>query len=79
MAPRKPTWDWKARGCAEFQHFTVAFAVKEYVQNVVGQILKDLRVREWSDWEREDLRASLVHYVLAHLSLDPRQSPRMYP
>ncbi|KAJ7277405.1 hypothetical protein C8J57DRAFT_1713757 [Mycena rebaudengoi] len=59
MAPRKPTWDWKARGCAEFQHFTVAFAVKEYVQNVVGQILKDLRVREWSDWEREDLRASL--------------------
>ncbi|KAJ7466048.1 hypothetical protein FB451DRAFT_1561304 [Mycena latifolia] len=56
MAPRKPTWDWKARDCAEFQHFTVPFAVKEYVQNVVGQALKDLRVREWSDWTREDLR-----------------------
>lgn len=27
-----------------------------YVQNVVGQILKDLRVREWDDWRREDLR-----------------------
>ncbi|KAJ6583595.1 hypothetical protein DFH09DRAFT_911624 [Mycena vulgaris] len=56
MAPRKPTWDWKARDCAEFKHFTVAFAVKEYVQNVVGQALKDLKVREWSEWSREDLR-----------------------
>ncbi|KAJ6458351.1 hypothetical protein C8R47DRAFT_1059787 [Mycena vitilis] len=56
MAPRKPTWDWKARGCAEFKHFTVPFAVKEYVQNVVGQALKDLKTREWSDWTREDLR-----------------------
>ncbi|KAJ7096964.1 hypothetical protein C8R44DRAFT_889552 [Mycena epipterygia] len=56
MAPRKPRWDWKARACAEFKHFTVPFAVKEYVQNVVGQPLKELRVREWSDWQREDLR-----------------------
>ncbi|KAJ6611251.1 hypothetical protein B0H10DRAFT_2057105 [Mycena sp. CBHHK59/15] len=56
MAPRKPTWDWKARNCAEFKHFTVAFAVKEYVQNVVGQALKDLQTREWSEWEREDMR-----------------------
>ncbi|KAJ7496451.1 hypothetical protein FB451DRAFT_971507, partial [Mycena latifolia] len=57
---RKPTWDWKARGSAEFQHFTVAFAIKEYVQNVVGQVLKDLKLREWSDWEREDLRVSPI-------------------
>ncbi|KAJ7745568.1 hypothetical protein DFH07DRAFT_924622 [Mycena maculata] len=56
MAPQKPKWDWKARGCAEFANFTVPFAVKEYVQNVVGQVLKDLEVREWSDWQRADLR-----------------------
>ncbi|KAJ6461839.1 hypothetical protein C8R47DRAFT_993422 [Mycena vitilis] len=57
-APRntKPAWDWKARGSAELNGFDVAFGIKEYVQNVVGQILKDLRVREWSDWIREDLR-----------------------
>ncbi|KAJ7068627.1 hypothetical protein C8F01DRAFT_978797 [Mycena amicta] len=60
MAPRKPTWDWKARGCAELEGFTVAFALKEYVQNVVGQALKDLRVREWSEWKREDLRDASI-------------------
>ncbi|KAJ7082761.1 hypothetical protein C8R44DRAFT_992131 [Mycena epipterygia] len=52
----KPSWDWKARGSEELDHFTVAFAVKEYVQNIVGQILKDLEVREWSEWNRVDLR-----------------------
>lgn len=31
------------------------FAVKEYVQNQVGQVLKKLRAREWNDWIREDL------------------------
>ncbi|KAJ7241348.1 hypothetical protein B0H12DRAFT_1074553 [Mycena haematopus] len=52
----KPTWDWKAKKSAELAHFNVPFAVKEYVQNIVGQILKDLQVREWADWNREDLR-----------------------
>ncbi|KAJ7070436.1 hypothetical protein B0H15DRAFT_89168 [Mycena belliarum] len=56
MPPRKPTWDFKARNCSEFDYYTEAFAVKEYVQNIVGQVQKDLQVREWSDWEREDLR-----------------------
>ncbi|KAJ7658705.1 hypothetical protein DFH06DRAFT_1407159, partial [Mycena polygramma] len=56
MAPRKPTWDWKERNCVELKQFTVPFAIKEYVQNVVGQALKDLRAREWSNWAREDLR-----------------------
>ncbi|KAJ7663329.1 hypothetical protein DFH06DRAFT_1471294 [Mycena polygramma] len=61
-APRntKPAWDWKARGSAELNGFNVAFGIKEYVQNVVGQILKDLRAREWSDWIREDLRGTPV-------------------
>ncbi|KAJ7216439.1 hypothetical protein GGX14DRAFT_441518 [Mycena pura] len=56
MPPRKPTYDWKARACEEFRLFTVPFAIKEYVQNVVGQALKDLRQREFSEWKREDLR-----------------------
>ncbi|KAK6996878.1 hypothetical protein R3P38DRAFT_2565078 [Favolaschia claudopus] len=56
MAPRRPTYDWKARNCAELENFDVPFAFKEYVQNVQGQVLKGLRTREWSDWRREDLR-----------------------
>ncbi|KAK6977517.1 hypothetical protein R3P38DRAFT_3123399 [Favolaschia claudopus] len=56
MAPRRPTYDWKARACAELDNFDVPFAFKEYVQNVQGQVLKGLRTREWSDWKREDLR-----------------------
>ncbi|KAJ7459361.1 hypothetical protein FB451DRAFT_1046317, partial [Mycena latifolia] len=28
---------------------------QEYIQNMIGQILKDLETREWSDWTREDL------------------------
>ncbi|KAF8183584.1 hypothetical protein K438DRAFT_2020644 [Mycena galopus ATCC 62051] len=56
----KPTWDWKAKGSEELAHFTVAFAIKEYVQNIVGQILKDLQVKEWADWKREDLRDTSV-------------------
>ncbi|KAJ7886865.1 hypothetical protein B0H14DRAFT_3727890 [Mycena olivaceomarginata] len=56
----KPTWDWKAKNSAELGHFTVPFATKEYMQNIVGQILKDLEVREWNDWTREDLRQKTI-------------------
>ncbi|KAJ6583498.1 hypothetical protein DFH09DRAFT_1029158 [Mycena vulgaris] len=66
MAPRKPTCDWKARNCAELENFTVAYAAKEYIQNVAGQALKDLRVREWSDWKREDYRPWLCREFLEH-------------
>ncbi|KAJ6461852.1 hypothetical protein C8R47DRAFT_993400 [Mycena vitilis] len=61
-APRntKPAWDWKARGSAELNNFDDAFGIKEYVQNAVGQILKDHRAREWSDWTREDYREKPV-------------------
>ncbi|KAJ7611509.1 hypothetical protein DFH06DRAFT_1371956 [Mycena polygramma] len=58
MAPRKPTWDWKAKSCAELKNFTVPFAVGEYVQNAVDQIRKELESREWSDWKREDLTSA---------------------
>ncbi|KAJ7150601.1 hypothetical protein C8R46DRAFT_1305150 [Mycena filopes] len=33
-----------------------AFAIKEFMQNCSGQILKALERREWNDWTREDLR-----------------------
>ncbi|KAJ7664856.1 hypothetical protein B0H17DRAFT_1336624 [Mycena rosella] len=53
----KPSFDWKARNSEEIRHFDAAFANKEFLQNMTGQILKDLQVREWSGWEREDLAA----------------------
>ncbi|KAJ6456696.1 hypothetical protein C8R45DRAFT_1222036 [Mycena sanguinolenta] len=57
---RKPTWSWKAKDSSELEHFSVPFAVKEYMQNIGGQILKDLNVREWNDWTREDLRGKTI-------------------
>ncbi|KAJ7017272.1 hypothetical protein C8F04DRAFT_1403976 [Mycena alexandri] len=56
----KPAWDWKAKKSRELEYFDVPFAIKEYVQNCVGQILKDLQRREWSDWNREDLRGKTL-------------------
>ena len=32
MAPRKPRWDWKAKGAAELDLFNIPFAAKEYLQ-----------------------------------------------
>lgn len=57
MPPPKPWWLWKAPGSAELSHFDPAFAVKEYLQNQVGQIQKEKRTRDWSDWCIDDLRA----------------------
>ncbi|TDL26131.1 hypothetical protein BD410DRAFT_567872 [Rickenella mellea] len=54
----RPTWDWKSPRPAELDHFTIAYATREYVQNQVGQILKGIKSREWADWTREDLRES---------------------
>jgi hypothetical protein len=50
-------YDWQARDCEELKEFDIPFAVKEYVQNTVGQILTALQVRIWRDWDREDLSA----------------------
>ncbi|KAJ7623065.1 hypothetical protein DFH06DRAFT_1446765 [Mycena polygramma] len=58
MAPRKPTWDWKTKSCAELKNFTVPFAIGQYVQNAVDCILKDLEIGEWSGWKTEDLRSA---------------------
>jgi hypothetical protein len=55
-SPPKPWWVWKAPKCAEISHFDVAFAVKEYISNQVGQIQKEKRTREWSDWCIDDLQ-----------------------
>ncbi|KAF7364401.1 hypothetical protein MSAN_01100800 [Mycena sanguinolenta] len=52
----KPSWDWKAKNSPELAHFTVPFAAREYLQNINDRILKDLKVREWRDWSREDFR-----------------------
>ena len=52
----KPWWVWKSAQCVEIQHFDVPFAVKEYLQNQVGQIQKEKHCREWSDWCTDDLR-----------------------
>ncbi|KAG9015070.1 hypothetical protein FRB90_004913 [Tulasnella sp. 427] len=60
---RKPWWGWKSRACAELAEFDIPFAVKEYCQNQIGQILKALETREWSRWERR----SLAGFALATL------------
>ena len=51
------TFDFKARDSDEFEGLNTAFAIKEYLQNSVGQILKALQVRVWRNWDREDLSA----------------------
>ncbi|KAI9793730.1 MAG: hypothetical protein M1816_007625 [Peltula sp. TS41687] len=51
-------WSWKAPHAAEFKNFTIAFAVQQYVQNQVDQVLKELEIEEWSGWFREDLTNS---------------------
>lgn len=58
-----PRWyDWQARDCEELK-FDIPFAVKEYLQNTVGQILTALQVRIWRDWDREDLSAKSPEFT----------------
>ncbi|KAJ7465408.1 hypothetical protein B0H11DRAFT_2049847 [Mycena galericulata] len=52
----KPSFDWKARKSAEFDHFNIPFGIKELLQNVQGQALKDFQAREWNGLTGEDLR-----------------------
>ncbi|KAL1670080.1 hypothetical protein GGF50DRAFT_43154 [Schizophyllum commune] len=59
MPPQKPRWDWKVKGAAELDHFDIPFAIKEYLQNQVGQILKECDIYAWNDWVRWDLRNTL--------------------
>ncbi|KAJ7636813.1 hypothetical protein FB45DRAFT_1138764, partial [Roridomyces roridus] len=48
--------EWKSRDAAELDCFDIPFAIKELIQNIVGQALKDIRAREWEGFKREDLR-----------------------
>lgn len=48
-------YNFKSYGCDEVAWFDNALAIKEYIQNTQGQILKALEVRKWRDWERLDL------------------------
>lgn len=48
-------YNFKSHDCDEIAWFDVPFAIKEYLQNTQGQILKALEVRKWRDWERLDL------------------------
>ena len=57
MPFKRPYKDWKQRRFEELQEpFSIPFAVKEYMQNCVGQALKDLETTEWNGWEHIDLR-----------------------
>ncbi|KAI4518569.1 hypothetical protein K525DRAFT_208192 [Schizophyllum commune Loenen D] len=58
MAPRKPRWDWKAKGAAELDLFDIPFAAKEYLQNQVGQLLKERNIYAWNYWTHNDFRES---------------------
>jgi hypothetical protein len=52
---RLKTYNFKSRDCEKISDFDIPFAIKEYLQNTVGQILKALHVRHWRNWDREDL------------------------
>lgn len=49
------SYNFKSYGCDEVAWFSIPFAIKEYLQNTQGQILKTLQVRKWRDWETLDL------------------------
>ena len=57
------TFDFRAKDCDELKDLDIGFAIKEYLQNSVGQILKALQVRVWRDWDREDLTADVPENV----------------
>jgi hypothetical protein len=53
-------YNFKTERCDELENFDIPFAVKEYLQNTTGQILKALEVRKWREWERTDLSANSI-------------------
>ncbi|KAK6978067.1 hypothetical protein R3P38DRAFT_3470671 [Favolaschia claudopus] len=62
---KKRPFPWKSRDSEELRDFDVPFALKEYFQNIVGQLQKNLKIREWGGWRAEDLQ---------HQSDDQRQA-----
>jgi hypothetical protein len=51
-------YDFKAKGCDELSELDTPFAIKEYLQNSVGQILKALHLKTSRRWHREDFSAN---------------------
>jgi hypothetical protein len=47
-------YDFKAKDCDELLELDIPFAIKEYLQNSVGQILKALHLKTWREWDRND-------------------------
>ena len=47
-------YDFKAKDCDELRELDIPFAIKEYLQNSVGQILKALHLKTWREWDRND-------------------------
>lgn len=65
-------YNFKSYGCDEVAWFDIAFAVKEYIQNTTGQILKALEVRKWRDWERLDLSKDSAENIKSRESTKSR-------
>ncbi|KAH7923463.1 hypothetical protein BV22DRAFT_1196663 [Leucogyrophana mollusca] len=49
------TYTWYA---AEAEQMDISLAVREYIQNQVGQVLKETQSLEWSDWKHVNLEKS---------------------
>jgi hypothetical protein len=60
---QKKSYDFKAKDCDELCGLDIPFAIKEYLQNSVGQILKMMQVRTWREWNREDLSEDVPENV----------------
>ncbi|KAJ6543356.1 hypothetical protein DFH09DRAFT_1367963 [Mycena vulgaris] len=58
--PALPNFELKPAGCAELDKFDIPSAVKAYIKNMVAHVLKDLKLSEWSDWTRLDIRPGKV-------------------
>ncbi|KAJ6583563.1 hypothetical protein DFH09DRAFT_1029192 [Mycena vulgaris] len=58
--PPLPNFKLKPAGCPELDKFDIPYAVKAYIKNMVAHVLKDLKLSEWSDWTRLDIRPGKV-------------------
>ncbi|KAK7012885.1 hypothetical protein R3P38DRAFT_3323036 [Favolaschia claudopus] len=52
---RRLKFVWKPIDYDEMKNYDIPFAIKEYLQNIAGQVKKKLHIREWNDWSKENL------------------------
>ena len=64
---RRRTYTFKAKNCDELENMDISFAIKEYLQNSVGQVLKALQVRVWRDWNRNGPFANTAENLQARV------------